>query len=151
MSDARDSDAAEFEIDEQELRRRSDQIIEAIGRLSNLEVDKREIQPGTPEFVGTATSVKRAAQQLLDLATDEERLAERLQILRHSAKGAVPERSIAEVPGARPIKVVLAEWREAERRMEAEAGTEAERIAKADAERLREEYHRTVDETQRKV
>lgn len=148
MTEPQDTKAAEFEIDEEELRRRSDQIIETIARLTNLEVDKREIRPGTPEFVGTAMSVKRAAKELLDLAADEERLAERLRKLRQDAQGAVPERSISEVPGARPIMVVLTEWREAERRlMEAEGGTEAERMAKADTERLRAEYQHAAAAT----
>jgi hypothetical protein len=145
MTEPKGSDAAEFEIDAEELRRRSDQILETIAKLANLEVDKREAQPGTGAFVDTARSVRELAQALLDLAGDEQRLAQRLQGLRHAAHGAVPERSIAHVPGARPIQVVLAEWREAERRLiQAEAGSDAERDAEADAERLREEYQRAA-------
>lgn len=148
MTEPRNTDAAEFEIDEEELRRRSDQIIESMAQLANLEVDKREAQPGTAAFVRTAKSVREQARVLLELAGDEERLAERLQTLRDQAAGAVPERSIAQVPGVRPIQVVLAEWREAERRMlHAETGSEAERAAKADAVRLREEYQRAAAET----
>jgi hypothetical protein len=145
-------DEGELQIDEAELRRRSDQILEAIARLTNVEVDKREAQPGTPEFVAVATAVKLLAQALLDLATDEERLARRLQMLRQDAQGAVSERSIAETPGTRPIRVVLAEWRAAERRLiEAEAGSEAERNAKAEAERLRAEYQRAAAEAPRTI
>jgi hypothetical protein len=145
MSEPEGTDAAEFEIDAEELRRRSDQIVETIAKLANLEVDKREAQPGTAAFVDTARSVRKLAQTLLDLARDEQRLAERLQRLREDAGGAVPGRPIAQVPGVRPIAVVLAEWREAERRLtEAEAGSEAEQAAEADAARLREEYQRAA-------
>jgi hypothetical protein len=123
MSGPRDVDRSEFEIDAEELRRRSDQIVETIAKLANLEVDKREAQPGTAAFVDTASAVRKLAQALLDLAGDEQRLAERLHTLRQDAHGAVPERTIAQVPGVRPIQVVLAEWREAERRLTAgEAG-----------------------------
>jgi hypothetical protein len=145
MSEPRDIDAAEFEIDAEELRRRSDQILETIGKLTNLEVDKREAQPGTAAFVETARTVRTLAQALLDQAGDEQRLAERLQRLRQDAHGAVPERPIARVSGARPIQVVLAEWREAERRLiQAEVASDVERAAKADADRLREEYQRAA-------
>jgi hypothetical protein len=145
MPEPRDSDAREFDSDELALRRRSDQIVETIARLANLEVDKREAEPGTAGFVATAGLVRQLAQALLDLAIDEERLAERLEVLRGQSRGALPERSIAEVPGARSLDVVLAEWREAERRLlEADVDSDARRAAEADAVRLREEYQRTV-------
>jgi hypothetical protein len=145
MSEPKDTGAAQFEIDAEELRRRSDQILETIAKLTNLEVDKREAQPGTGAFVDTARSVRELVQTLLHLAGDEQRLAERLQRLRQAAHGAVPERPIARVSGARSIQVVLAEWREAERRLiQAEVASDAERDAQADAARLREEYRRAA-------
>jgi hypothetical protein len=58
---------------------------------------------------------------------------------------ALPKRPIADVPGARPIQRVLAEWREAERRLiQAEAGSDAKCDAEADAERLRGEHQRAA-------
>jgi hypothetical protein len=145
MNEQSGAERSEFEIDTRELRRRSDQIMETIAKLANLEVDKREAQPGSAGFVETAISVRKLAQTLLDLAGDEQQLAERLHGLRLRADGAVSGRPIAQVSGARPIQVVLAEWREAERRLsEAEAASEAKRAAEADAVRLREEYQRAA-------
>jgi hypothetical protein len=145
MNEPTEVETSEFEIDTKELRRRSDQIVETIAKLANLEVDKREAQPGSAGFVDTAISVRKLAQTLLDLAGDEQQLAERLQGLRQQADGAVSSRPIAHIPGARPIQVVLAEWRDAERRLsEAEAASDAQRQADADAVRLREEYQRAA-------
>jgi hypothetical protein len=96
MNGAKDTEATEFEVDEQELWRRSDQIIETIAELTNLDVDKREALPGTEAFVGTARSVRQTAQILLDLTGDEERLAERLHQLRPRAQAPATRRT----PGA---------------------------------------------------
>jgi hypothetical protein len=116
-----------------------DQMLELIVEMNAAERAKRELLFGSPEFVERAVEVERIArvafrwsQMQLQMA---ERAADRL------ARGEVthPVRLIDVKP--RPIDLILANWREAQLRLEiARPGSPEAQTAADDIERLREEY-----------
>jgi hypothetical protein len=127
---------------EQDLRAASDRVMRTLERLQELETEKRGIDPGTPRFRKIAREVERLAASVFSHSHVQQELAEETVSLREETGVALPP--IDEVEPSREIQVVLAEWRDAERRMiEATAGSAERTQAEADAGRLRAEYRRT--------
>jgi hypothetical protein len=123
---------------EQALRVASDNFLTRVERLHALEEQKRELDPARIE--GIAQEVESLTREILDWAERQSSLAE--AVAQTEPGGGTP---IAVIP-PRPLNVVLAEWRAAERALaEAEPATAAWESANADVERLRDEYARAYN------
>ena len=125
-----------------DLRRASDEFMQRLDRLHELELRKRELSPDLPEFVRLAREIEDLARALLYSGGQQVELAEEVH---HEAKtnDLVIDPPIRDTPPRRDAIAVLAEWRAAERRLSAApTGSKEEREARADVDRLREEYRR---------
>lgn len=129
------------------LRQASDTLMQRLDRLYELESRKRELQPQRPEFVRLAREIEDLSRALLYSSGVQVDLAEAVHadIKAGDTTADVP---IRETPPKRDAVGVLAEWRAAERRLAAaEGGSEDEREARGDVERLREEYRQITAPT----
>jgi hypothetical protein len=129
------SDAAEDRSatggSEHDLRTSSALFLSELERLRELELQKQTMAPGAELRVSTARQVEDLTLHLVTLSRYQTRLIE-LQ----ERELAVPD------PEVRPARVILEEWRAAERRLN-DARSELERASDA-ADRLREEHKRTL-------
>jgi hypothetical protein len=124
------------------LRRTSDEFLRRLDRLLELETHKREMAPDAPEFVRLAREVEDLSRALLFTGGQQVELAEEVHYEAKRNDVAI-EQSIRDTPPKRAAVSILDEWRNAERRLAAAAlGSEDEASARADVERLREEYRR---------
>lgn len=130
-----------------DLRRASDEFIQRLDRLYELEKRKRELPPDQPEFVRLAREIEDMSRALLFAGGQEVELAEEVHAdVKHGE--TVVDQPIRDTPPKRDAVVVLAEWRAAERRLAAAAvATAEEREARADVDRLRGEYRRITAPT----
>lgn len=128
---------------EEQLRSTSDQVLSAIEQLRELESEKRSIPPTSRRFQNLARQVEHVADKLADKAADQADLGEQLAEEQVAAgKPGTPIRDIE-----REMGTILAEWREAERKVAAAApGSPEEVAARADVARLRDEYQRAQAE-----
>jgi hypothetical protein len=123
-----------------ELRRASDQLMDRLDRLHELESRKRELQPNRPEFVRLAREIEDLSRALLFSSGEQVELAEAVHA-DVKAGDASADTPIRETPPKRDAVRVLGEWRAAERRLAAApAGSAEERDARIEVERLRLEY-----------
>lgn len=130
-----------------ELRQTSDLFMQRLDRLHDLESRKRELPPDEAEFVRLAREIEDLSRALLHTGGQQVELAEAVH---HEAKhsNAVVDQPIRDTPPRRDAVAVLADWRAAERRLAAAApASDEERDARADVERLREEYRRLTNPT----
>jgi hypothetical protein len=122
---------------EQELRRASDTLLVRLARLRELELQKRDLAPGSAEQLRVTREVEGLAKEVFGAAGRETVLAEQVAVTRKTNL-----RPISLIP-PRDIPMILAEWRDAERLLAAEVpGTVEWETARADVERLRDEYRR---------
>ena len=120
---------------DEELRLTSDNFLARVERLQALEEQQRELPP--PETAELAREVEALTREILEWAERQSALAE--QAADREGDDGPP---IAVVP-ARELHIVLSEWRAAERRLESEQpGTASFESARADVDRLRDEYAR---------
>ena len=120
---------------ETSLRITSDNFLTRVERLHALEEQKRELPAA--EMVAMADEVECLTREILDWAV---RQAELARTVASAEAGA--NRPIAIIP-PRPLSIVISEWRASERVLDGqEPGTAAWESARADVERLREEYAR---------
>ncbi|CAN5293454.1 hypothetical protein BH24CHL7_BH24CHL7_12250 [soil metagenome] len=128
---------------EQDLRYTSDEMLRALERLRELEARKRHLQPGTPHFLKLAEEVHILAREVFAETTEQQRLAEQSVELREAT--VIDPPPIDDMPPVRELQIILGEWREAERRLEAAApGTDEVADARADTEKLRQEYRQAA-------
>lgn len=136
-------DAADFER-AATLRRASDHLMHELDRLLELETRKRELPPGSPEFVRLAREIEDVSRQILHTSGQQVDLAEAVHadVKRGDVDANLP---IRDTPPKRDAVAVLAEWRAAERRLAAAPiDSQEERDAQAEVERLRAEYRRVT-------
>jgi hypothetical protein len=132
-------DADDFER-ASDLRQASDTLMQRLDRLYELESRKRELSPERPEFIRLAREIEDLARALLFSSGQEVELAEAVHA-DIKAGGATADVSIRDTPPKRDAVGVLAEWRAAERRLQAAiAGSAEEDEARREVERLRTEY-----------
>jgi hypothetical protein len=125
-----------------ELRRASDQFMQRLDRLHELETRKRELPPDQPEFVRLAREIEDLSRALLWSGGQQVELAEEVHREAKTGNSSV-DQPIRDTPPKRDAVTILADWRAAERRLAAaSAGSKEERDARADSERLRDEYRR---------
>jgi hypothetical protein len=124
------------------LRRASDEFMQRLDRLYELESRKRELPPDRAEFVRLAREIEDLARGLLYTGGVQVELAEEVHADIKQGETVI-DQPIRETPPKRDAVAVLAEWRGAERRLAAAGpGTDEERSARADVDRLRAEYRR---------
>lgn len=124
---------------EQELRATSDELLRRLERLRELEIEKRQLTPGTDRFRKIARDIERLAAGVLTKTVEQEHLADRSMEVREQT--GIVAQPIADVTPRRDISLILGEWREAERRLSAAApGTPDHLEAQAAVQRLRSEY-----------
>lgn len=129
------------------LRETSDTLMARLDRLYELESRKRELQPDRPEFVRLAREIEDLSRALLYTSGVEVELAEALHA-DVKAGDADADVSIRDTPPKRDAVGVLAEWRAAERRLQAApAGSADESEAREQVERLRAEYRQITAPT----
>jgi len=121
------------------LRATSDALLADLDALESLEREKRELEPGHPRLLELASDVEDIARRLLGQTARQRELSVVAQQLVSAGHRAAPTRSIDRT--CREIRLILADWRDAERRAaEAEPGTGEAAEAAARVEHLREEY-----------
>lgn len=125
------------------LRSASDRLMSTLEELIQLEQRKRDMQPGSTEFVQLADRIETLASVALGHTREQATLAEASKAL--AGTPLEMERPIEAIP-PRPLDVVLGEWRAAERRLsEAASGATDHDVAQADSHRLRDEYRRAQE------
>jgi len=124
---------------ESELRVASDRILKSLEQLDSLENEKRTLKPDSARFQTLAKEIERLAADIFAQSHAQQRLGERAKV-EAATTGETPA-SINETEKMRDISVILAEWRDAERRLTSAAADSAEHaLAVADVARLRDEY-----------
>jgi hypothetical protein len=127
--------------DAQTLRHTSDALLEQLSKLEDLERTKRELEPGSAAQLRLARRVESLARKVLNTAGQQTDVVEAIA---EASDGTGPLKS-------REPHVILAEWREAERAMEREStGSPAWDTARANVDRLRQEYRRAFTERGRR-
>jgi hypothetical protein len=125
---------------ESDLRVTSDRMLRTLDQLAALETEKRALTPGTPRFQRLADEVERLAADVFAQTHAQRQLGEQAQVVsEHTGVALDP---IAETTATRDPQAILADWRDAERRLQLAAPDSAEHAAAAaDVGRLRDEYH----------
>ena len=120
------------------LRSTSDKLIDDLDALRELEEAKRETPQGDPRLVDLASRIEAIATRVLAGAAHQRELTEDI----HAAATDGDGDPTATIEGsARPVSMVLEEWRAAERMAMAAQPGSAEAIeARSRIDRLREEY-----------
>jgi hypothetical protein len=124
---------------EQDLRFTSDEMLHALERLRELEVEKRSVQPGSARFRKLARDIEQLAATIFAKTVEQDQLG-------HAAVGAAEQLDavlppIEDIPPTRDLQVILSEWRDAERRLSAAQHGSPEHLeAQAAVHRLRSEY-----------
>ena len=122
---------------DQELRLTSDSFLARVERLQALEEQKRELPPADSAHL--AHEVETLTREVLEWAERQTKLAE------EAATTSTDRTPIAIVP-PRALHTVLEDWRAAERRLaEEQPGTAGFESARADVDRLRDEYARAYN------
>ncbi len=136
---------------EPELRGTSDALLANLDRLRELEYEKRTLPLDSPRLVELATEIELLASTVLRTTDRQTDLAKRANEAadRGDLEG---EASIETLAPSRDVHSVLADWREAERRLAGLApdSTEAS-IARAEVRALREEYRRAHEAAARRT
>ena len=128
------------------LRETSDELLRDLDVLTTLEEQKRGLDPGDPKLVELAGRIeddRRARPRREHPRAPADQGRQRAG--RGGASRRAPTLTIDETP-ARPVAVVLAEWREAERRigdLDPDSAEADEARALVDA--LRAEYRRAYE------
>ena len=124
------------------LRRASDEFMQRLDRLYELESRKRDLPPDQTEFIRLAREIEDLARGLLYQGGVQVELAE--EVHKDIRQGeTIIDQPIRDTPPRRDAVAVLAEWRAAERRLgAAQPGTKEERATRDEIERLRDEYRR---------
>jgi hypothetical protein len=130
------------------LRQTSDALLRDLDVLATLEEEKRGLDPGDPKLVELAGRIEAIAERVFVGSIREHQLTQVMNEQVETGAPTAPTATIDETP--RSISVVLAEWRNAERRLvEADPGSAEEAEARATVDALRAEYRRTYEAARR--
>lgn len=130
---------------EPELRQTSDALLANLDRLRELELQKRRLPLDSPRLVELATEIEDLASTVLR-TTDRQTDLARITTKRGRQDGVEETTTIETLPPTRDVHAVLAEWREAERRLaDLPADSTDAAIARSEITALREEYRRAHD------
>jgi hypothetical protein len=128
------------------LRVNSDALLATIDRLRDLEVEKRGVAPGSGRFLELADEIRRLASGVLDTSDLQRELAEASNAVAEAGRPDLVQTPIDAIRPVREVQVVLAQWRDAERRLSAaREGSEEATSIELEVSRLRDEYRRSLD------
>lgn len=126
------------------LRTVSDKLLRDLEVLGVLEEQKRTLQPDDPQLVEIAGRITEIAQRVLNESVHQHRLTEMVSAQAATGAANAPATAIADTP--RPLAAIIAEWRDAERRLSAaEPGSVEEAESAAQVSSLRDEYRRAYE------
>jgi hypothetical protein len=130
------------------LRETSDALLRDLDVLAALEEEKREIEPGDPRLVELAGRIEEIAKRILTGSVREHQLTQVANAQVETGADHAPTTTIEDT--RRSVSAILAEWREAERRLiAAEPGSAEAAEASALVEQLRIEYARAYETARR--
>lgn len=130
------------------LRDASDELLRDLEALSVLEDEKRQVAMDDPRLVDLAGQIEQIAGRVLVASGRQRALTKQMHEATEAGLASAPGSSIEET--ARPISSILADWREAERRLEAAAeGTAEAREAEVLVDGLRDEYRKAHEAARR--
>jgi hypothetical protein len=122
-----------------ELRATSDALLEDLSVLAGLEQEKRSLMPDSPRLVALAEEIEQLAARVLGQSKRQRSLSEVVNDHAQTTPDAASAPSIEQTP--REIHLILADWRDAERRTsEAPPDSADATAAAAEVDRYREEY-----------
>ena len=131
------------------LRATSDALMSDLDALQQLEQSKRSIEPGDPQLVRVAAQIEQLASRVLGASVEQLHLTERVHTLVELGSPEAPDAPIDDMK--REVRVILADWRDAERRVGlAQPGSPEALAATADIKRLRAEYREAFEEARRR-
>ena len=123
----------------QEFRASTDQMLELIDQLKEYEQSKQRVAFGSPEFVELAAEAENLSRVIFRWGVMQHQMAQvSAGTVERGEQSAAPLSEV--IP--RPLDRILAQWREAQLRLEiARPGSPESAAAADDIERLREEFH----------
>jgi hypothetical protein len=125
--------------DRGEFRATTDQMLEFLEELVQLERTKQTVKLGSPQFLIAAKKAEELSRLAFRWAQMQLEMA--ITVQHRIASGNLPADIRLEDVQPRPLDRVLANWREAEFRLQmAIPGSPEAEAATRDIERLREEY-----------
>src|SRR5262249_5051677 len=131
------------------LRETSDALMRDLEVLATLEQEKRGLAPGDPRLVELAGKIEEVAKRVLSSSVRQHHLTQSGNAPIAAGAGAAHGATIEDTP--RAAAEILAEWRDAERRVAAaEPGSAEQAEARALTDALREEYQRAYDQASRR-
>ncbi|HEU5204631.1 MAG TPA: hypothetical protein VFU17_10080 [Candidatus Limnocylindrales bacterium] len=136
---------------EPNLHEVSDALLANLDRLRALELEKRSLPIGSPRIVELAREIEELAILVLGTSDTQVDLA-KAAVTEARAGELDPNVTIEELSAApRELHVVLAEWRDAERRLGEVASDSPEALRlRGDIEVLRAEYRRAHEAAARR-
>jgi hypothetical protein len=130
------------------LREASDALLRDLEALSELEEVKRRIEPGDPRLIELAGTIEAMAERVLASSARQRELTIEANDLVDLNLPEAPNRTIEETP--RAIAAILADWRDAERQVQAATPGSAEAIAAERAvDRFKAEYRKAHEDATR--
>jgi hypothetical protein len=130
------------------LRSVSDALMRDLEALVNAEQEKRNVSPDDPRLITLAAEVDQLARRVLGLTERQQVIAEDVHEQAIDGGANAPTRTIEETHREthRPIGMILAEWRAAERDVAtAPPGSAEADKASSVADQLRDEYRRAYE------
>ncbi len=125
----------------QALRETSDALLRDLDVLVAIEEEKRSLDPGDPRLVELAPRIEEIAGRVLGETVRQRELTQVANAQVEAGSPQAPDGTIDDHP--RPVQGVLAEWRDAERRVAAaEPGSAEAAEANALVARMKDEYRR---------
>jgi hypothetical protein len=135
------SDEQRQEAFQRELRATSDQLLTSMARLLELETRKRQLLPGSPEFLERAREVEELAAAVIELSAHEATLA---QDVRDLPLGQAATTPIDRLTSDATDEAILRDWQAAEQRLvQTSPGSADYSAAFEDVRRLREAFRRS--------
>jgi hypothetical protein len=131
--------------DDHEFRATTDKMLDLIDRLREIEVGKQNAEFASPEFVALADESEKLGRLVFRWAQLQAQMAHATP--KSDGRGPHGVR-LADIE-PRPLDRILADWREAQLRLEiARPGSPDAAQAADSVESLREEYHATRERKQ---
>jgi hypothetical protein len=126
------------------LRSVSDSLLSDLEALVAAEHEKRKVSPNDPRLVTLAAEVDMIARRVLGLSERQQDIAGDIHERAIDGDPGAPTESIEEI--IRPLGVILADWRAAERDATAAKPDSADaKAARSLADKLRDEYRRAYE------
>jgi hypothetical protein len=126
------------------LRSVSDALLSDLEALVAAEQEKRKVSPDDPRLLTLAAEVDLIARRVLGLTQRQQDIAGAVHERATDGGPDAPKETIEEI--IRPLGVILAEWRAAERdAMAAKPDSAEARAARVLADKLRDEYRRAYE------